>query len=150
MERTCGQSRQRICRSSTRRVSVHCFDFLRRTFLTTWEYSDTNRPSFASQADAAAVKGNLASTRDLPEDSDEWLNVTAEDFDAMLEKSTGKSQSKVEQSSDGAMDVDTDGNIEEEEEKVAREQASRLKDLAKKVEDFVEGKGDVEGAVFEE
>ncbi|THH02483.1 hypothetical protein EW026_g363 [Hermanssonia centrifuga] len=111
---------------------------------------DTNRPSFASQADAAAVKGNLASTRDLPEDSDEWLNVTAEDFDAMLEKSTGKSQSKVEQSSDEAMDVDTDGNIEEEEEKVAREQASRLKDLAKKVEDFVEGKGDVEGAVFED
>jgi len=36
------------------------------------------------------------------------------------------------------------------EDRMASEQASRLKDLANKVEQFVEGEGDMEGARFEE
>lgn len=36
------------------------------------------------------------------------------------------------------------------EEKMAQDQAARLQELAKKVEGFVEGKGDLEGARFEE
>jgi hypothetical protein len=48
------------------------------------------------------------------------------------------------------MDVDSSGETESPEDKLASEQAKRLKDLATKVENFVEGEGDLEGARFEE
>ena len=47
-----------------------------------------------------------------------------------------------------AMEVDQPINSTEDD--VAAKQASRLQDLASKVEKFVEGEGDVEGARFEE
>ena len=46
-----------------------------------------------------------------------------------------------------AMDVDVP---EDDEDRVAKAQAERLRDLAKKVEQFVEGEGDLEGARFAE
>ncbi len=46
-----------------------------------------------------------------------------------------------------AMDVDP---AEDDEDRIAKAQAARLQDLAKKVEQFVEGEGDVEGARFAE
>lgn len=39
---------------------------------------------------------------------------------------------------------------EDAEDRYAQEQASKLQELAKKVEGFVEGKGDLEGARFDE
>ena len=48
------------------------------------------------------------------------------------------------------MDVDPPNKIESLEDKLASEQAKKLKDLATKVENFVEGEGDLEGARFEE
>jgi len=36
------------------------------------------------------------------------------------------------------------------EDRIAAEQASKLQNLAAKVEEFVEGEGDLEGATFEE
>ena len=78
------------------------------------------------------------------EDSDEWLNVDATDFDAMLEKTLhGKRGSSKDRATD-AMAVDGD------EDRVAKLQAERLRDMAHKVEDFLEGEGDVEGARFAE
>jgi hypothetical protein len=50
---------------------------------------------------------------------------------------------------DSAMEQDLPGE-ETEEDKLAKEQARRMKDLADKMEGFVEGTGDLEGAVFEE
>lgn len=47
-------------------------------------------------------------------------------------------------------DMNVDDPKDDSEERVASEQASRLKDLAAKVEGFVEGEGDLEGARFEE
>lgn len=38
----------------------------------------------------------------------------------------------------------------DQEDQLAQEQATRLRDLAQKVEEFVEGKGDLEGAIFSE
>jgi hypothetical protein len=47
--------------------------------------------------------------------------------------------------------MEVDGDEEQSaEDRVASEQASRLKNLATKVEAFVEGKGDLEGATFDE
>lgn len=95
-----------------------------------------------------ALEPSFSST----EESDDWLNVNAEDFDTMLEQKLGKSKGSgppAETNSD-VMDVDTDDVVKAEEDRQAKEQATRLNDLAKKVETFLEGKGDVEGAKFEE
>ncbi|KAJ3006221.1 hypothetical protein NUW54_g4020 [Trametes sanguinea] len=100
--------------------------------------------SFASAVQAAL--GQYTDDRGLPpgeEDPDDWLNVDAADFDAMLEKTMGADKGKQKAFDD--MDVDA---AEDPDERVAKAQAARLKDLAKKVEEFVEGEGDLEGARF--
>ncbi|KAL7285726.1 hypothetical protein ACG7TL_000831 [Trametes sanguinea] len=100
--------------------------------------------SFATAVQAALSQ--YTDDRGLPsdaEDSDDWLNVDAADFDAMLEKTMGTDNGKQRASDD--MDVDA---ADDPEERVAKAQAARLKDLAKKVEEFVEGEGDLEGARF--
>jgi hypothetical protein len=79
------------------------------------------------------------------EDDESWLTIDAQDFDAKLEKTLGRAN---KESLDDAMDVDSPEISEED--RMANEQASRLKDLASKVEKFVEGEGDIEGARFEE
>lgn len=97
-----------------------------------------------------AAVGQYSDDRGLPsgeEDPDDWLNVDAADFDAMLEKTAGGSKGKGKGTATDRMDVDASGD---EEERVAKAQAARLKDLAKQVEDFVEGEGDLEGARFAE
>ena len=88
---------------------------------------------------------SISSTQDT-EDSDDWLNVDAQNFDNMLERTMGISKNKAE----NAMEVDKPEGGETEEDRVAKGQASRLQELAQKVEDFVEGEGDVEGAKFDE
>jgi hypothetical protein len=79
------------------------------------------------------------------EDPDDWLNVNANDFEAMLERTMGAKAKE----GPNVMDVDNP-EAEDSEERLASEQAIRLKDLAVKVEDFVEGEGDLEGAKFDE
>ncbi len=112
--------------------------------------SDTSRPSFASQVDAAAAGvDELSEPLDRGEESDEWLNLNAEDFDQMLENSRTKGKSKARQDSN-AMDVDKEETAESAENLLASEQAKKLKDLANKVENFIEGEGDIEGAIFDE
>ncbi|KAI0768553.1 SGT1-domain-containing protein [Trametes elegans] len=113
-------------------------------FVAARKEDDASRPSFATVVQGAL--GEYTDDRGLPsgeEDSDDWLNVDAADFDAMLEKTAGDKKGKGKATE--AMDVDSP---EDEEERVAKAQAARLKDLAQKVEEFVEGEGDVEGARF--
>lgn len=105
--------------------------------------SDLGRTTFASEVNAALLQGSSIS--EFPtqeEDSDDWLNIDASDFDAMLERTVGKSHT-TNAEANTAMDVD-------DEDRVAKEQASKLQDLAKKVQDFVDGQGDLEGALFNE
>lgn len=107
--------------------------------------SDISRPSFAALFNAALSRApEMVSDADLvqTEDSDEWMNVDPKDFDEMLERAMRADGSTVE-----AQVIETDGA---KEDRVAKEQADKLRDLAAKVERFVEGKGDVEGARFEE
>jgi hypothetical protein len=72
------------------------------------------------------VDQGLASVQRWPtspvqeEDNDDWLTIDGQEFDKSLE------------------------------DKLVSEQAKKLKDLATKVENFVEGEGDMEGARFEE
>ena len=99
----------------------------------------------------ATPEGSIANV-DVSEDSDDWLNVNADSFDAMLEERMGKAAQQAKDPD--AMDVDSkDGQAAQQkamEDKVANDEAKKLQDLANKVENFVEGEGDLEGARFEE
>jgi hypothetical protein len=57
-----------------------------------------------------------------------------------------ESHNRAYTSQDTSMEV----NKEEVEDEAATEQAARLKRLAEKVDAFVEGEGDLSGAMFEE
>ena len=112
--------------------------------------SNASRPSFSAMLTTAISqsKDNIISDTQEKEDSDGWLNVDAQNFDDMLEKTMGASRSKRLGLPEN-MDIDNpEGRTEED--RAANEQASRLQDLAQKVESFVEGEGSVGGAKFDE
>lgn len=109
--------------------------------------SDISRPSFAALCNAALSRApETLSDADLvqTEDSDEWMNVGTKDFDEVLERAMHAGGSTVDTHT---METDGEGG---EEDRVAKGQTDKLRDLAAKVENFVEGKGDVEGARFDE
>jgi hypothetical protein len=107
-------------------------------------WSDASRPSFASQVDRAIVNaGDLTPSQDL-EDPDDWLNVNAEDLDRVLQESMSHEASRT------GHEMGVDPNSENEERDTTHAQVTKLRDLAKKVDAFVAGKGDVEGATFDE
>ncbi|KAJ6627283.1 SGT1-domain-containing protein [Mycena sp. CBHHK59/15] len=114
------------------------------TFLYTLREDDATRPSFASLVNAAIsmTAEHDVTTTQAAEDSDQWLNVDAKDFENMLE--TTMRGSKPQE----AMEVDV--KDESPEDRLASEQASRLQNLANKVEEFVEGEGDLQGVRFED
>lgn len=77
--------------------------------------------------------------RFVEEDSEDWLHISEDGLDAKL---VGAMQSKA----DDGMDIDAN----DQQDTIANAQAEKLKGLASKVEKFVEGEGDVEGAIFGE
>jgi len=85
----------------------------------------------------AALKaaGDIDFSRCQEEEPDNWLDINEEDFDSVLQTMSNENP---------AMDID------QKEQQLAQDQASKLKSLAQKVEEFVEGEGDLEGARFEE
>ncbi|KAG2155460.1 SGT1 protein-domain-containing protein [Suillus clintonianus] len=111
-------------------------------FIQVRQEDDATRPSFAALFNSAlsTAPEYLTEMPDETEDSDDWMNVDAAGFDDMLERTRSQPQSQ-------AMDVDAGDDAEE---RVAKEQTSKLQDLAAKVQNFVEGEGDVEGARFED
>ncbi|KAF8898419.1 SGT1 protein-domain-containing protein [Infundibulicybe gibba] len=113
------------------------------SFLQVWQDDDATRPSFATLVNMAISDCPTLPKSATPddEDSDDWLNINPNDFDSMLEKSIG---------SQNYGDTVIDNTAPSFEDEVASKQASRLKDLASKVEDFVEGQGDLDGAKFED
>ncbi|KAG8747982.1 hypothetical protein FRC10_009734 [Ceratobasidium sp. 414] len=99
---------------------------------------DATRPSFAAQVEAALHSSpeSFVPSGNLDEDSTGWLDVDESTFDSMLER-------RFNQKSVEHPDLDA-------EDKLAQDQAARLQELAKRVEGFVEGKGDLEGARFDD
>ena len=92
---------------------------------------------------------------DEGEDSDDWLNIDEEMLNGMLAHSAGpSSQAKPAPSQKSNIDAlsPEPGGIEEDggEDAITTENADRLKKLAGKIEAFVEGEGDLEGARFDE
>lgn len=106
--------------------------------------SDASRPSFADQVNAALKSNPDTVLRDEGEDPDDWIHVEPMD----IERSLGRYSQQVDQPIENT-GVNNDGQ-KTEEDRVTNEQASKLKNLADKMEGFVEGEGALEGAVFEE
>lgn len=97
--------------------------------------SESSRPSFSTLFNSALARASdVLIESDELEDSDEWMKLDASSFDEVLE---GKN----------IMDVDSEGG---EENRFVREQSDKLHGLAAKIEQFVQGQGDLEGARFEE
>ncbi|CAE6425535.1 hypothetical protein ACGC1H_004786 [Rhizoctonia solani] len=98
--------------------------------------SDSSRSSFAAQVEEA-IKLSSEHLLSSPgeEDSTEWLQIDESTFDGMLKQKFGRKDA---------------GQLVEEDEEYTQEQATRLQELAKKVEGFVEGRGELEGARFED
>ena len=71
-----------------------------------------------------------------PEDPEDWLEVSPEELDGVLNRTLG-SMGGANHSGDDASGV----NLDESD-------GAALRDLAQKVQDFVGGEGDVEGARF--
>lgn len=105
--------------------------------------SSETRTSFADAVDAA-----LKATMDLDvseltvpdtykEDSEAWLEVSPDELDGLLSRSGD------------AKPTPTSAEVQGEDAE-AQAQAASLSELAKKVGQFVEGKGDLEGARFAE
>ncbi|KAG5648215.1 hypothetical protein DXG03_006170 [Asterophora parasitica] len=102
-----------------------------------------SRQSFAVQVNnAVSNSSDEISISQDEEDSDNWLTVDSQDFEEMLKQTMGSFSPK------DAMDVDKPETEETAEEQLASAQATKLKELAAKVETFVEGEGDLDGARF--
>lgn len=95
--------------------------------------------------------GDTAFLPDLEEDSDDWLNVDAENFEQNLAGTMrhGMQTGNGNVIEADAMDVDNNTR-DDEEDRQTKAQAEKLKGLARKIERFVEDEGTMEGAVFEE
>ncbi|KAF5336862.1 hypothetical protein D9611_003214 [Ephemerocybe angulata] len=119
------------------------------TFIAVRRADDATRPPFARQVDSAIARvPDLPPQDDLVEDDDSWLNIDEADFESMMEKA-GASKEPKRKDAGERMNVDNVSDAAMEDEMASR-QADRLKDLASKVEEFVEGEGDIEGARFED
>lgn len=86
------------------------------------------------------------------EGSEAWLSLDEQGFEEML-KSKGPGAEGLGDLSDDNEDEseDDEGEVgEEEAERKARKVAKKLEDMANKVQEFVQGRGAVDGAEFSE
>ncbi|GAA5894726.1 uncharacterized protein JCM6883_002191 [Sporobolomyces salmoneus] len=144
-----------------------------------WLSNRDNSPtlSFAQRVDEAIVRSRsrpnplsdrIESPATLTEskvrevglrDSEEWLEIDQAGLEEIL-RSRGREGASGSLEEEGFSDEDDDESEEEEmgektreekeEEKRNRKAAKRLEEMAGKVEDFVQGRGSVQGAVFDD
>lgn len=111
--------------------------------------SDAIRPSFSDEVNAAL--GSVSAQQsvwDEGEDPDDWIEITQRDLEQSLNVYVNtRSHNRDPETQDTSMEIDKEVA---EEDKTANEQAARLKRLAERVDAFVEGEGDISGAMFEE
>ncbi|KAG8759493.1 hypothetical protein FRC14_005781 [Serendipita sp. 396] len=109
------------------------------------QVDDASRPSFADLVNDAIRLHPDAMLHDEGEDPDDWLNVEPKDVEQAIR------QYQMYQHEQG--DTDNGAKLvegETEEDRAANKQAHKLKQLAEKMEGFVEGEGALEGALFED
>ena len=85
---------------------------------------------------AAIFKANDLEPSQDAEDDDDWLAVSAENFDSVLQE---KMRLNDAPSTSREMDVDHSPNSENGEDSITKAQVAKLRDLASKVDAFVDG-----------
>ncbi|THH09887.1 hypothetical protein EW145_g1723 [Phellinidium pouzarii] len=119
-------------------------------FVKTRRDDNASRSSFATLVNFAAAQAGESSTLSkLEEDSDDWLNIDAENFDDKLAETMRSDPAKLKPLAKNKDAMDVDQSVENE-DRQAEVQAEKLQGLAKKIEKFVEGEGTLEGAVFDD
>ncbi|KAL0950808.1 hypothetical protein HGRIS_007573 [Hohenbuehelia grisea] len=124
------------------------------TFVEVRRADDATRPSFATQLAAALSQAPPeVPPSSIDEDPDDWLNVDASDFDQLLERTAGSAGKRNTDAVKDSQAMDVDGEElgskkESLEDRETNAQAEKLRKLAEKVGDFVEGQGDLDGARF--
>ncbi|EJD55386.1 SGT1-domain-containing protein [Auricularia subglabra TFB-10046 SS5] len=123
-------------------------------FIESLRDDDATRPSFAAQVNGALASVDptryaAATAPDAREDADSWLNVDETELDAIIGERASGTETAKRQDSD-VMHVDSDPTAEEQTHPSVEKTADRLQRLARKVEKFVDSKGDVQGALFED
>lgn len=123
--------------------------------------SDVKRPTFAALVNDAIVNvdnGRLAAAQaSQQEDSEGWLDIDEASVNAIIRSRRSTEVPTVAQhehshgpnrktSVPNTFDIDAS----EEEANLVKSEAARLRSLARKVDDFVHGGGDLEGARFNE
>lgn len=86
----------------------------------------------ALTASASTDTTTLQVSADTTEDSHSWLEVSPDELDGMMQRASGQ----------------MGGAESAEKVQLANEDGQALGDLAKKVEEFIGGQGDMEGARF--
>ncbi|KAG7099520.1 hypothetical protein E1B28_001363 [Marasmius oreades] len=114
-------------------------------FLYSQKQDEVARPSFAALVSSAISRA----PEPLPftshnEDNDDWLNIDTSSVDDMLARRSSKNPLYPD-----AMQVDDPPEMTAE-DRVTSAQASKLRNLAAQVEEFIEGEGDLEGARFKD
>lgn len=83
----------------------------------------------------------LAVSKNAPEDNDEWLQISPDELDSMMLHASGQAKRSDKQDEGQGKKKDVD---------LTEENGKALGYLAKKVQEFVGGQGDLQGARFVE
>lgn len=120
---------------------------------TYWEEMQDDRAAkgynLAEKIDELAestARMTLPASESLKEDADSWLYIDESRLEEMLQGKPDRVASGNEAASENPSSI----SVEEREEKMAQEQAQRLQGMAEKFSSFLEGEGDLEGAMFED
>ncbi|OWZ79274.1 hypothetical protein C366_01997 [Cryptococcus neoformans Tu401-1] len=104
----------------------------------------SQRPSFAYLVDNAIAScslspDQLAVSESAPEDNDNWLQISPDELDSMMLHASGQAKRSDKQDEE---------QKKREGVELTEEDGKALGNLAKKVQEFVGGQGDLEGARF--
>ncbi|KAE8543115.1 hypothetical protein D1P53_000602 [Cryptococcus gattii VGV] len=104
----------------------------------------SQRPSFAYLVDNAIAScslslDQLAVSENAPEDNDDWLQISPDELDSMMLHASGQAKRS---------DRQDEGQGKKKDVEPTEEDGKALGDLAKKVQEFVGGQGDLQGARF--
>lgn len=83
----------------------------------------------------------LAVSENAPEDNDDWLQISPDELDSMMLHASGQAKRSDKQDK---------GQGKKKDVELTEEDGRALGDLAKKVQEFVGGQGDLQGARFVE
>lgn len=83
----------------------------------------------------------LVISENAPEDNDDWLQISPDELDSMMLHASGQAKRS---------DRQDEGQGKKKDVELTEEDGKALGDLVKKVQEFVGGQGDLQGARFVE